>query len=95
MSNYPRKPVTARLPVSALSLLEEATVLAGRSSLEDFLVQAAVEKAQRLIAEPRVMELSQRDTEAFYQALDHPPPPNEQLIAAFQRHQAMLGQVAN
>ncbi len=95
LSNYPRKPVTARLPVSALILLEEATVLAGLSSLEDFLVQAAMEKAQRLIAEQRVMELSQRDMEAFYQALDNPPPPNEQLIAAFQRHQAMLGHAAN
>jgi uncharacterized protein (DUF1778 family) len=94
-SYYPRKRVTARLPVSALILLEEATVLAGLSSLEDFLVQAAMEKAQRLIAEQRVMELSQRDTEAFYQVLDNPPPPNQQLIAAFQRHQVMLGHVAN
>jgi len=94
-SYYPRKRVTARLPVSTLTLLEEATLLAGLSTLEDFLVQAAIEKAQRLMAPARVIELSQRDTEVFYQALENPPPPNEQLLAAFQRHQAMLGQVAN
>jgi uncharacterized protein (DUF1778 family) len=70
-------------------------VLAGRSSLEDFRVQAAMEKAQRLIAEPRVMALSQRDTEAFSQVLDNPPPPNQPLMAACQRHPARLGQVAN
>lgn len=77
--NYPRKRVTAQLPISVLTLLEEATVLAGLSTLVEFLIQVAVEKAQRLIAPPPVMALSQRDTEAFYQALDHPPPPNERL----------------
>ncbi|PSB04456.1 DUF1778 domain-containing protein [Merismopedia glauca] len=56
-------------------------------SLNQFLVQAALKEAHLNIKSDRTIELSQRDANLVFEAIDNPPEPNPLLKAAFQKHQ--------
>lgn len=79
-----RDRITARLPKVLVEKLQEAADLSG-ATLNQFLVQAAVEKADRIIDRERTIRFTPEDAAMFIDMLDNPRPPNEALIKAFER----------
>lgn len=77
--------ITARVPLSVQETLQTAASLTG-ATLNQFVVQAALHEAERIIEQERVIRLSVRETEAFLAALDRPLPPNAALKAALDHY---------
>jgi uncharacterized protein (DUF1778 family) len=84
-----RRRLTVRLPADVRRTIERAAVLSG-ASLNQFLVQSALEKAHRLIGEAQPLTLSAKDSAAFFEALDNPPAPNRTLRNAVARFRDTL-----
>ncbi len=79
------KRITARVSEDVRVTLEQAAELVG-STVNQFMVQAAYQEAQRLIERESLIHLSQHDARKVFSLLEHPPKPNKQLrkaIAAF------------
>ena len=68
--------VVSRVSPDVKVLLEQAASWAGFSSVNQFIVQSAIREAERIMCQEQVIRLSARDTQAFLQALEHPPKPN-------------------
>lgn len=79
--------VVSRVSPDVKALLEQAASWAGFSSVNQFIVQSAIHEAERIMRQEQVIRLSARDTQAFLQALEHPPQPNAALLAAAKRYQ--------
>jgi uncharacterized protein (DUF1778 family) len=77
--------ITARVPTSVQSVLEEAAAYMG-VPLNSFLVSAAVEKAGEVLAAERIIRLSRRDAEFFASVMENPPGPNQALRKAAQTY---------
>ena len=71
----------ARITPTEKALLERAAALTG-SSLTDFVVRSAHERALRTIQDHEILTLSARDSEAFIAALLNPPAPGPRLQKA-------------
>lgn len=74
-----------RLDAETKDLIERAAELS-RRKVSDFCVTAVTETARRTIAEHETLELSDRDREAFVDALINPPEPSERLARALATH---------
>ena len=74
----PRKRITARIPDKVRVTLEQAAELLG-ATVNQFVVQTAYEKAQRVIERESVIRLSQKDARKVFSLLDNPPKPNKRL----------------
>ena len=81
--------ITARLPSQVRERLERAAALSG-ATLNQFLVQAALKEAHRILEEERVIVLSERDAERVFTLLENPPAPNIRLLEAAKRHKAFF-----
>ncbi|WP_256079692.1 DUF1778 domain-containing protein [Massilia sp. YIM B04103] len=79
-----RDRITARLPKVLVEKLQEAADLTG-ATLNQFLVQAAVEKADKIIDRERAIRFTAEDAAMFIHMLDNPRPPNEAVTRAFER----------
>jgi len=77
--------ITARVSNPIAEKLQEAADLTG-ATLNQFLVQAALEKAQVIIDREYVIRYTREDAAMLINLLDAPPAPNEALIKAFERH---------
>lgn len=77
--------ITARVPSNIREQLIEAAAFSG-STLNNFLVQAAIEKAQAVIEKERNIKLSYKDAEVFFKALENPPEPNKKLKDAVKKY---------
>lgn len=82
--------VTARIPKHVQLRLEEAAELTG-ATVNQFIVQAAVEKAESLLERERVTVLSARDAKRLLELIDNPAPPNENLKRALEAHRRFTG----
>lgn len=83
--------ITARVPAKVQDTLELAAAMVG-ATVNQFMVQSALREAERIIEQERVIRLSARDAELFFQALENPPPPNARLKTALKRYEdAKLG----
>jgi uncharacterized protein (DUF1778 family) len=74
-----------RIPSSMRSTLEAAAELSG-ASVNQFIVQAAYQEAQRIVEREMIIRLSQRDARKVLSLLDAPPKPKRRLreaVAAF------------
>lgn len=60
-------------------LIERAAFMTG-ASVSSFMLQSSVDVARRVLAEQEVIVLSDRDRDAFLNALDNPPEPTQALI---------------
>lgn len=83
--NIDRGRITARVPTAVMDTLQEAADLTG-ATLNQFLVQAALEKAKQIIDREHTIELTRRDAAALLTLLESPVPPNPALTRAFERH---------
>jgi uncharacterized protein (DUF1778 family) len=87
-----RDRISARVPKDVRERLEEAADRSG-ATLNQFLVQAAIEKADQVLDREKVMRLSARDAEWLLNVLDQPlRSPNAKLQRALNNYQkATLG----
>jgi uncharacterized protein (DUF1778 family) len=82
--------VNLRIDAESKKTLERAATYTG-SSLSDFVITRALAAAQDVIQSRETVTLSNRDWDKFYEALEHPPQPNEPLKRALRRHDELYG----
>lgn len=78
-----------RLDRETKTLIERAAHLE-RRKLTDFCVTALAGAARRTIADHETLTLSERDRQAFFDALIDPPKPNERLVRAVAEHKRRI-----
>jgi uncharacterized protein (DUF1778 family) len=87
MAALERERISARVSKEVRERLEEAAGISG-ATLNQFLVQAAIEKANQVLEREKVMKVSARDAEWLLNLLDQPPrPPNARLQRALDDYQ--------
>ncbi|UJF17240.1 DUF1778 domain-containing protein [Vibrio sp. SS-MA-C1-2] len=74
--------ITARVDVDTQELLTKAAAIAGMSSINSFVLSAAIEKAKQVIEREQTLKLSQADAMLLMEALDRPARKNSKLKAA-------------
>jgi uncharacterized protein (DUF1778 family) len=79
-----RERITARVTSSVAETLSEAASLSG-TTLNNFVVQAALKEAHRIIDREKTIYVSLADTSMLLNLLENPPPPNAALTKAFER----------
>jgi uncharacterized protein (DUF1778 family) len=62
-------------------MLQQAADIVG-TTLNQFMIQASLEKAEAIIEHDKIMRLSHEDAKVFFNALDNPPSPNDKLLEA-------------
>ncbi|MDO8691381.1 MAG: DUF1778 domain-containing protein [Dehalococcoidia bacterium] len=85
------KRLEARVTAQQRELIQRAADVSGRS-LTDFIVSSLQIAAEETLRAYQVIELTQRDTEAFVNSLLNPPAPNESLRAAARRYRELTGE---
>lgn len=73
--------IETRATAEQRKLIQEAAVLSG-TSVTEFVLRSAESAAERVVREHRVIQLSQRDTVAFLQAIANPRPFDEKMREA-------------
>lgn len=79
----------ARVSPEQKDLIQRAADLEGRS-LTDFVVSSATAAARQTIQAHQTFELTAQATEAFFNAIEAPPAPNEQLRAAAREYREFV-----
>jgi len=64
--------ITARVDFDTQELLSKAAALVGISSINSFVLNAAIEKAKKIMQKENTLRLSTRDAMLFVDALDAP-----------------------
>lgn len=77
--------ITARVTQRVQATLQEAAELSG-ATINQFIVQAALKEAHRVLESERVIVLSERDAETVFSLIENPPAPNDLLKAAALKH---------
>lgn len=77
--------VTARVSAKVRDTLQEAAELSG-ATLNQFVVQAALKEAHKILEEQRTIELSKADAERIFDLLENPPKASDKLKVAFEKH---------
>ncbi|HEX5414440.1 MAG TPA: DUF1778 domain-containing protein [Chloroflexota bacterium] len=80
----------ARISAEQKELIQRAAELEGRS-LTDFIVSTAEAAARNIILGHQFLQLSDRDTERFFAAIENPPEPNPELLAAAHEYREFVG----
>ena len=73
--------LTARVPENVYSTIAQAAELVG-ATINQFLVQAALEKASSIIEKEHTINLTMKSAEVFFEAVSNPPEPSPALIKA-------------
>ena len=81
--------IPARMPKEVYERIVAASQ-AGGATLNQFLVQAALERANEVLEREQTIALSLESAEHLFSLLETPPDPNERLKEAMQRHEALL-----
>lgn len=82
--------VAARMPEEILDRINEAASILG-STLNQFLVSAALDKANAVLERERVINLNFASARVVLDSLANPPEPNQALKRAMQRRRDLLG----
>lgn len=80
--------ITARVDADTQDLLTKAAAIAGMTSINSFVLNAAIEKAKQVIEREQVLKLSQDDAMLLMEALDRPAEVNSRLKAASDRYES-------
>ena len=80
--------ITAHVDAETQDLLAQAAAIAGMTSINSFVLNAAIEKAKQIMERERALTLSQRDAILLAEALDAPPQANARLQQAAERYKA-------
>lgn len=76
--------ITNRVPQAIALKLQEAAELTG-ATLNQFMVQASLEKAEKIIDREKTIHFSKNDAALIMNLLDNPTQPNAALVRAFER----------
>ncbi len=90
MTTAKHERITARVSEHVKDTLTVAADLTG-ATLNQFLIQAALEKAENIIEKDKMIYLSDKDAQVFFNALDNPPEPNKKLKNAFKNYKNKIG----
>lgn len=77
------------MPTAVYDKIVEAAQSIG-ATLNQFIVQSALEKANAVLEEERIIKLSTASSEALFAIMENPPEPNEYLKQAMQRRKDRL-----
>lgn len=83
--------IEARTTPEVLETVRYAADLQGRS-LSDFVVQAALQAAQKAIEDNHIIRLSIEDQKRFAEALLNPPEPTPAMKRALERYRQAYGE---
>ena len=78
--------ITARVSLDTQELLSKAASLTGISSINSFVLNAAIEKANMIVENENSIKLTQKDAMLFINALETPALANEHLHEAFKTY---------
>lgn len=81
--------IVSRIPRANRAIIEKAAALYG-ASLNQFVVQTALDRANEILEREELLRLSCQDAQLFLDALDHPPVPEVRLIEAMKRHDRLV-----
>jgi uncharacterized protein (DUF1778 family) len=81
--------VTARIPRANRLIIERAAAVYG-ATLNQFIVQTALDRAGEILEREEVLRLSERDSQSFLAALENPPEPSANLIQAMEAHSRLV-----
>ena len=81
--------IPARMPTAVYDRVVEAAQAVG-ATLNQFLVQSALEKANEILERERIIKLSAASAKSVFNLIENPPEPNERLKAAMKRHGEVL-----
>jgi uncharacterized protein (DUF1778 family) len=82
--------VSARIPIHAYQTLIRAAEISG-ATLNQFLVQAAIEKAHSIIEKDQTINLSIKSAKVFFNAIENPPKPEKKLKEAMKAYRDSFG----
>ena len=77
--------ISARVRPSVKETIQRAAGITG-ATLNQFLIHSALEKAQAVIEDERVINLSLNDAQTFFEAVVRPPEPSQKLLAAMKAY---------
>ncbi|MFH0731180.1 MAG: DUF1778 domain-containing protein [Pseudomonadota bacterium] len=83
------KRVPARMPGAVYEKINEAAAMVG-ATLNQFLVSAAIEKANVILEQERVINLSAESAKIVFDLMDNPPKPNKHLKRALQARKELF-----
>lgn len=77
--------VTARIPHANRLIIERAAAVYG-ATINQFIVQSALDRAGEILQREELLRLSERDSKTFLDALENPPAPAAALVDALEAH---------
>ena len=80
--------ITARIDFDTQELLLQAATIIGISSINSFVLNAAIEKAKKIMEDEHSLKLSQGDAMMLVNALDAPAKANARLQQAAKRYKS-------
>lgn len=81
--------ITARIPRAKRLVIERAAAVYG-ATLNQFIVQTALDRAGEILEREESLHLSERDSQTFLAALENPPEPSAKLIEALKAHSRLV-----
>jgi uncharacterized protein (DUF1778 family) len=88
MLAHTEKRLTTRITGHVQEKLQKAADLVG-ATLNQFVVQAALEKAEKVIESEATIVLTRRESLRLLEMIENPPPRNESFLKAQARHRSM------
>lgn len=82
------KRITAKVSDHHLDQLQMAADMVG-ATVNQFVIQAATEKADMLIKQESTISLSRRESLRILELIENPPPRNEKFNQAVERYQKL------
>jgi len=86
--------VCARVPANVYNVLSQAAELSG-ATINQFLVQSALEKAQSVIEQELVIAMTTASSAAFFNAIVKPPAPSKKLRQAVKSYKKLAHHAKN
>ena len=83
--------VTTRIPASVQDTLQKAAELSG-ATLNQFMVQAALKEAKKIIEDEGLIVLSEVDADKVFNLIENPPAPNRNLKTAKKKHEEFFSE---
>jgi len=87
--NKAEERIPARMPHEVYERIAAAAQAVG-ATLNQFLVQSALDRANEILERERVITLSAEAAEVFFRAIENPPEPSDRLKEAMKRREELL-----
>ncbi len=97
VKNFRNDPVSLKKERISIRLDSESKKLLGRAAasaneaISSFVRRAALETARGIVRDQEILMLSERDSKAFWNALDNPPAPSKGLSKAASQYRQLTG----